>query len=268
MSVLEEKAVEVTAEAPRRLVLLGASNIARCLATAVETARSVAGGPLEILAAFGHGRSYGMRMPVLFRELPGIIECRLWDELGQRSPVPTAALVTDIGNDLLYDVPPQQIAEWVLACITRLREAGARVAMTPLPLCNLTHLSPRRFLFARTVLFPRCRLTYEKVVARAHDLDRRLRALAEEGSLTLVEHRAEWYGLDPIHIRPRWSAQAWNELFSPWRSNGQAATISPSIRRWLYLLTLAPEQRWLFGREFRKEQPAGRLPDGTSLAFY
>src|SRR5207302_6983784 len=137
-----------------RAVLLGASNLRRDLRTVVEISCRMWGRPLEILAACGLGRSYGMRMPFLWRELPGITECGLWQELARRPSVPTAALVTDIGNDLLYDVPVPQIAAWVEACLDRLRQTGARVVLTPLPLCNIAALSRQRFVVLRSILFP------------------------------------------------------------------------------------------------------------------
>ena len=63
-------------------------------------------------------------MPFLWRELPGIVECGLWDALAQRPPAPTVALLTDIGNDLLYDVPVPQIVSWVETCLDRFSPRG------------------------------------------------------------------------------------------------------------------------------------------------
>jgi hypothetical protein len=252
---------------PRRVVLLGASNVCRGLSTALETACSAWGGPLDVLAAFGHGRSYGVRSSMLWRELPGIAECGLWEALARRPAAPTAALVTDVGNDLLLDVPAPQIAAWVEECVERLLDAGARVVLTPLPLCNVERLSPGKFLLFRSVLYPGCRLGLATVVARARDLDARLRQLAARRGLALVEHRAEWYGFDPVHIRRGRLAGAWHAMLSRWREVPSEAARG-SLRRWLYLWHVAAERRWLFGREFRRAQPAGVLPDGTTLALY
>src|SRR4051812_20775188 len=124
-----------------RVILLGASNVTRSLSTIVETARRLLGHPLDILAAFGHGRSYGLRHRLFWRELPGIVECGLWEALEQRPPSAAVALVTDIGNDLLYDVPVPDIAAWFQTCLDRLTRASARVVLTPLPLGSITTLS-------------------------------------------------------------------------------------------------------------------------------
>jgi hypothetical protein len=253
----------------RRVVLLGASNLTRGIAPAVESACRLWGGPLDILAAYGHGRSYGLRKGVLGRALPGISECGLWQALERRPPAPTAALLTDVGNDLLYGVPVPQIVGWVEACVERLQRVGARIVLTPLPLCSVATLSPARFVFLRSVLFPGCRLSHAMLLEQAGELDRRLRALAREKDLRLAECRLQWYGLDPIHIRRSRLAGAWHEILSQWSDAPLPSAGSRSPwRRWLYLQLLAPERRWLFGRERWQTQPAGVLEDGTTLALY
>ena len=62
------------------------------------------GVPLDILAALGHGRSYGSLSNVSGRVLPGITTCGLWERWENSPALPTRALLTDIGNDLFYDV--------------------------------------------------------------------------------------------------------------------------------------------------------------------
>jgi hypothetical protein len=204
----------------RRVVLLGASNVTRLLSVLVETACRFWGRPLDLLGAFGHGRSYGLRVPVLGRELPGIVECGLWRALERRPPAPTAALVTDVGNDILYDVPVPEIAGWVEVCLDRLLSSGARIVLTSLPLRSITRLSPARYLLARRILFPGCQLPYGEALARALDLDQRLRTLAAKRGIRVAEQRPEWYGFDPIHIRRWWGPRAWREILSGWSDAG------------------------------------------------
>jgi hypothetical protein len=60
-----------------RWVLLGASNLTLGLGTVLSTIRNPSPAPLDILAAPGHGRSYGATSRVLCRELPGILQCGL-----------------------------------------------------------------------------------------------------------------------------------------------------------------------------------------------
>ena len=108
-----------------RVVLLGASNLTRSFPQVVATARALAGEPIEVVAALGHGRSFGLRSRVLARSLPGIVGCGLWAALdGAPARARTLALVTDVGNDIVYGVGVETIREWVETCVSRLEEHG------------------------------------------------------------------------------------------------------------------------------------------------
>jgi hypothetical protein len=252
-----------------RIILLGGSNVARGLPTIVDIARRTVGGPAEFLMAMGPGRSYGQRSRVLCLGLPGITQCGLWNALERQAHRPTFALVSDIGNDVAYGAPVDQIAAWVETCVERVRGAGAQTVVTALPMDSLRSLSPRRFSLARSILFPSARFTLEEALERAGDLDARIRALAERHGARLVEHDRAWYGLDPIHIRRRCIAGAWSRVVSGWGDGGPApAAIRPSLRRWTTLCRMTPQRWWLFGRERGRPQPAGRLPDGSTISMY
>jgi len=251
----------------RRVVLLGASNLTRGISTVVETSAKVWGRPIDVVAALGHGRSYGMDSTVLGRTLPGILQCGLWQALQQRPQAQTAALVTDIGNDLFYGAAVEQVADWVEQCLDRLARYEAKIIITRLPVCNLPHIRPWQYAIVRSVLFPSCRLTLEEITERACDLDERINRMARERNCALLEPRAEWYGFDPIHVKLRHWSRAWRELLAPW-SDEQIDASRASLARWIYLRRCAPEWRVRFGVRLRRAQPSGRLADGTLLSFF
>lgn len=255
--------------AAHRLVLLGASNATRGISTIVAAAGHSTGGPTEVLAAIGHGRSYGIPSSFLGRVLPGILQCGLWHDLAQRRPLPSRALVTDIGNDIMYGMMPQAIADWVARCIERLHEHGAHIVMTLLPEENARRISTRKFRFFRRLFFPRCTLDLPEVLRRVAELNHRLRQLSTASGVTLTTLRPEWYGLDPIHIRYRAMAPAWATLLS---GGAAGPKVPPRIRGslgcWLYLQTRRPQCWWSGGRLRHAPQPAARLADGTTVAFY
>ena len=192
-----------------RVILLGASNVARGISVIVGTAGRIWGQPLEIFAAYGHGRSYGQPSRVFQRGLSGIVECGLWDAIRARDPLPAAALLTDIGNDLIYERSVDEIGDWVDACLARLATLGTRSVVTRLPIDNLKGLSEGKFLLMRKIFFPKCRLDLATVSERARALDARVLEIAARRSATVASQQREWYGFDPIHIRLSHMPRAW-----------------------------------------------------------
>ena len=258
-------------ESPRRVILLGASNVTLSFPRFWHGLRRVFAEPLELFAAHGHGRSFGMWSRIGPRELPGIVQCRLWDELADASPLdePPRALITDIGNDILYGADPQQIADWVATCLERLREFNARVVLTQLPVASALTLSPARFQFFRRAFFPGSRLTLETVLSHAQRLNELVIELGRKFDVPTPELRGEWYGVDPIHIRRHYRAAAWGELLSPWFDPSPSAkfdAVSPgnSLRLWRQ----RPQERRWFGRVQIGTQPVLREICGSRLSLY
>jgi hypothetical protein len=251
-------------------VALGASNLTRGFSTVVGIAQSLFDEPIDIFAALGHGRSYGVDSSVLGRRLPGIRECGLWRALpATPSGGSGLALLTDVGNDLVYGVSADETSDWVEACLNRLLELGYRPIVTGLPLGRLQRLSPRSFAIISRVLFPGSRLSYRVAIEGAAALDARLVELTAARKIPFVRPRDAWYGLDPIHIRKKFWPSAWTHILSSWRAD--EAVLRPprsSLRRWWYLNRLRPEHRVFWGRRQRARQPAGRLACGTTIWLY
>jgi hypothetical protein len=256
---------------PRRLVLLGASNLVRGLRDVLRAAAQAWEGPLEVLGALGLGRSYGMRSRVLVRDLPPIAECGLWEELARRPPLPTRALVTDVGNDVLYNAPVGRILEWVDACVRRLSDAGAEVVMTGLPLQRLQRLSAPGYALMRTVLFPfHGWLPLTEALDRARALDEGLQRLAAERGAVFVRPRPEWYGLDPIHVRPGAWGRAWRAILTAPEADAPEPSTATAgkVPSWLRCVTAPPQRQWLFGREHVRSQPVLTLAGGGDVSLY
>jgi hypothetical protein len=264
-----ERHNSAVAELPRRrVVMLGASNLFGGIHTAVAAAEAAWGKPLDLLAAHGFGRGYAADSWVLGRELPAIFTCGLWRDLSARPALPTAALITDVGNDLLYGVPAGKVAQSVETCLARLLEVAERVAVTQLPLASISRLDSRRFVLLRTIQFPRSRLTYADAMAQSEELNDRLIELAGRYGAEVVDPPRDWYGIDSIHIRWRMRRRAWGRLLAPWHGGNPLDSPSGGPGRLVYLQSRRPEWRRLFGIEQRGRQPTATLPGGTRVSFY
>lgn len=245
---------------------LGASNLTLGFHTVVSTSRQHWGPDVEVLAALGYGRSYGAPSRVLVRTLPGILQSGLWQELDRLPRVSARALITDVGNDILYGASASQTLAWVEECVDRLQCSTRDIVLTDLPLARIRGLSRTRFLMFRSLFFPRCRLSLGQVVTAAEQVAEGLAALAETRAVRLFRLKPEWYGFDPIHIRPALWRTAWQEILFA----GITDMLSPFAPFWegVRLALFCPERQWLFGVERFTPQTGRRLPNGARVWLY
>src|SRR5690606_1921322 len=198
----------------------------------VATAQVAWGQPLELLIAAGHGRSYGRWNWVLGYSVPGIVDCAIWEQLAARPDVPTAALVTDVGNDLLYGAPPELILQWVETCLARLAPVCQRLVLAELPLVALEQLAPSHYRILRSILFPWSALGFYDALARARQLNAGLIQLSSKFSAQRVTPIALWYGRDPIHVRRAVAASAWQALLQSWSDAPPSQLARQSYAQW------------------------------------
>jgi hypothetical protein len=253
----------------RRVILIGASNVARSFPTIVSTVRRMWSEPIEFMVAKGHGRSYGQETSVFGRKISGIFPCALWRDLQSRAKLPTTALVTDIGNDLLYAATPEMLLKWVEGCLDHLAAAGATTIVTLLPAENIEQLGERRFHFFRRLLFARSKLTLAEARRLVREVNEQLIEFSNTRKIAVIPVSKEWYGFDPIHIRRRSERAAWPKLLAAWHEANQPLSLLRSSP-WMiaYLATLTPLEWSRFGIARHTPQPCGRLFDGTTISLY
>ncbi len=245
---------------------LGASNLTLGFETVLATARSAWGNDVEVMAALGYGRSYGAASTIAMRTLPGILQSGLWSELTRLPERPTRALITDVGNDILYGEAPAQILAWVEEAADRLRPHAEEVALTDLPVESIRRLSPAAFLFFRSLFFPPCRLRRHEVFERVEQVNAGLERLATDCGLRFVHLRRDWYSFDPIHLRPGVWSRAWRDIIVGESPADLRPRFSPL--EMLRLHSLPPERRSLFGVERVAPQTGRSLRRGGRLWIY
>ena len=195
--------------APQRVVVLGASNVTRSITAIFQSLTNSYDAPIELLAAHGHGRSYGIETSVLGRRLPSIRDCGLWNALERRVPRPAKVLLTDIGNDLIYGSAVDTVFGWVCDCVDRLASAENEIAVAQLPVVNFERITPRMFAVMKQIFFPSCEVDLSTLLERAREISELLEKEFSERSIRIIEPIASWYGWDPIHVRRRCWSEAW-----------------------------------------------------------
>ncbi len=262
-----------SAAATARVILLGASNASKGISLLIDGAEQLLGTPLEIHAAIGHGRSYGQRSFLIARSIDGTLTCPLWERVQASDPLPGYALLTDIGNDIMYDYTVSDILAWVDECLARLRAMNARTIVTGLPVPVIHRIGKGQYLFFRTLFFPKNRRTLKETVERVFQVHEGVRELAARHGAIFVEQKAEWYGLDPIHITQRTRGGVWGEVLSHWREepeqDREPIVCRGSAARFLRVRTKLPEHWRLFGAvDLGRKQPVVKLPTGTRVSMY
>ena len=261
---------QIETNAPkRRVVMLGASNLSIMFPTVVETARALFATPLELFVAKGFGRSYGQESKFFGKKFSGILQSGLWDAMRRARPLPTFALLSDVGNDLAYEAPVERVVTWIEQTLDRLAAYDAKVVLNNIPIASLKSVGSVRYQVFREVLFPNCRLPRAEMFRRAEQLDEALVRIASERDLPIFSGELAWYGLDPIH--PRWSSRGeiWRRMFSALRGADDAIElVRPTPQAALQLRRLKAHRWSQFGWPRRAEQPSGRLADGGSIAIF
>jgi hypothetical protein len=259
--------VDVRADRPRRLVLLGASNVTLGLRPAVRAAWERFGVPLDVFVACGHGRSYGVDGNVFGRVLPPISTCGLWRRLESEPREQTVAIVTDLGNDICFGFTPAQLEGWVASCLDRLAQLEARVVISAIPLASLRCVSRAKFLFFSRLFFPGRGLDQGRALAAGEELYQRIERLARERGVVLVEQMSSWYGLDPIHVKRSARAECWRAYVGALPGAGSTATL-PFDAPWRQRGRLVAQERRILGFDAGLAQPCARLANGTALHLF
>jgi hypothetical protein len=259
---------DVSRNAPgpvERVIALGASNLTRGFNTVVATSRAAWGPRVEVVAALGHGRSYGADSQFLARRLPGIIESGLWPTIERLPAARTRALVTDVGNDIVYGFPATQILAWIDEVVERLQRVTRDIVLTDLPMHTLRRLSTRKFLFFRTLFVPRCQMSLAEVIDVAELVSGGLEQIAARRQCRFVRLEPEWYGVDPIHMRVGVWRRAWQHILC------DAVAPPTATKSWIEgmrLYFMPAERQSLFGVERLRPQHGVALEKGATVWLF
>lgn len=259
------------AEDSTKVVLLGASNLSLGWPRLADQVASAVTSPLRVYTAYGMGRSYcGERSGFACWQLPGILKSGIWDALEsvESDNSDCYALITDLGNDLVYGKSPQEVVDAANECVARLRRwnSDCRIVMTRPPTASVETVGRFRFGVCRWILFPKCPLSLPEVKAATVELDGRLVELANDLQVRISEPLLDWYGLDPIHVKRRYQTTAFSRMIQHWQSEHTptppASAIRPNFRR-----RPQAEMKWAWGRQKFVDQPSVNQPAVQVFAY-
>jgi len=209
-----EAAKGATAGPPVAFVLLGASNLARGYTALTHYLESnLAPQPAAFLAAFGPGRGYGAWGGLLNISYPPIVESPLFEKARRKAEKGSrvVALVTDIGNDLLYGLDADGLIAVVQTVFDRLAAVNARVYATTLPVFFEQEVPPMIYYPIRTLLYPKSRVTREQAVDGVRRVNAYLKKIPDDRVQVLPPMDA-YLGWDHVHFGLARAGEVWNQV--------------------------------------------------------
>jgi hypothetical protein len=261
-------------EDARDVVLLGASNLTMALPQALEALeRRFPDEMIVARVAHGPGRSFGLDAGLPGLRFRGHRESSLLQDIERRDrTLPLSALITDIGNDILYDVEPLRLLEWVREITVRIQSTGGDVVLTSLPLETVRRIPAWKYRCLRTVYFPGSRLPLAETLARVEAVTTGLEDVCRETGARLLASNSEWYGFDHFHLRlsrRRDAFRAWISEFAPGPRSQRENALDPSksavssgeneptrrgVSAWgrAWLRFRRPERLFVLGKELRR----------------
>ena len=201
-------------ESPVLLILLGASNLSRgCFAFSSYMKACLYPRPVEVLIASGPGRGYHAPGGLLHVNYPPICSSDIFevahDKMKSGSQV--VALVTDIGNDIMYGVSAERLIETIQQIFSRLQSMNAKVFYTTLPVAFEKGIHPIWFYVLRSLLLPFSRVSFDEATAGIIATNSFLRGAASE-NLHLISDMNRFLGYDEIHYGWLRSHGAWSHV--------------------------------------------------------
>jgi len=199
---------------PVLLILLGASNLSRgCFAFAKHLRACLYPHSVEVLIASGPGRGYCVSGGLLNVNYPPIYSSDIFEVARKKSEsgFQVVALVTDIGNDIMYDVIPERLIATIQQIFTKLESINAEIFYTTLPVAFERKVHPVWFYVLRSVLLPFSRVSYDKATAGIIAVNQFLKESASD-KRHLIPDMDRYLGFDEIHYGWFCAHQAWSHV--------------------------------------------------------
>ena len=199
---------------PVSIILLGASNLARghySLTRCIK--RNLGSRPVAFFNALGPGRAYCAFGGVVGVTYPPIGSSQIFSEVKGQSQEARRkiALITDLGNDIMYGVQAEKIIAEIRAILERLENMDADALITPIPATLIPQLTPSAFGFLKAVFFPRSKVNRIEAIAAI----KKINLVINEGlgsRVTVINGLDNFMGWDKIHYGSFHFGEVWSRI--------------------------------------------------------
>ena len=206
---------------PVLFILFGASNLARSFyGLKLSIKRCIHPRPATFIHAMGPGRGYLGRGGILNTTYPPIIDCGILESI-QKTRKPNQqiiALITDIGNDIMYGVHSEKIIEGLQNILDTLGEVTKNIFITPIPINLKNDIGEFYFRVLRCIFFPKSSIQYSQTLESIKIINQFI-LHSPNKKTTVINGMEQFSGLDKIHYSFFKSHLAWahiaNRLIEP-----------------------------------------------------
>ena len=203
-----------SSESKYLLVFLGASNLGRGF-TALSNClvKALSPHPVEIINAFGPGRGYCAKGGFLFVKYPPVWgeDIRLFIREKARDCSRILVLVTDIGNDIMYGVPAEDVIRCLENIFREFKNLNAHLLVSAIHVDLEKDLNETYFRILRTFFYPRSHVKFATAAASVKQINRFLEN-SRNGHIHLLKGMKEYAGADKIHYSLSKSHKGWSRV--------------------------------------------------------
>jgi hypothetical protein len=199
---------------PASIILLGASNLARGYYSLTRCIKNNLGSrPVSFFNALGPGRAYCAFGGVMNVAYPPIGSSPVFSSAkGQAHEASRKiALLTDLGNDIMYGVPVEKIVAEIRRIIRQLETMDADTLITPVPATLISQLTPARFRILKAVFFPRSAVDRLEAIAAIKKINQAIDAGLGD-RVTVIRGLENFMGWDKIHYGHFNFAEVWSRI--------------------------------------------------------
>ena len=199
---------------PVLFIFLGASNLARSfhgLKYCIE--RCIFPRPASFVHAMGPGRGYVNRGGILNATYSPILNCGILEAVRNKKikDQSVVALITDIGNDIMYGVSSEKIINGLQYLLNALGEFKTNIFITSIPVDLEKDISELHFHIIRQIYFPKSPVKYSQASNNIKAINKFILQSSNK-KITVINDMKQFCGIDKIHYSILKSQSAWSHV--------------------------------------------------------
>ena len=227
-------------QSPVLFIFLGASNLARSFYGLKRCiGRCIFPRPASFVHAMGPGRGYVSRGGILNAIYSPILSCGILEAVRNKKikDQSVVALITDIGNDIMYGVSSEKIINGLQYLLNALGEFKTNIFITSIPVDLENDISELHFHIIRQIYFPKSPVKYSQASNNIKAINKFILQSSNK-KITAIDDMKQFCGIDRIHYSILKSQSAWCHIAEK-LTTSLSTNVSPKFKTSELALSIA-----------------------------